>query len=249
MMNNIDTRELIKLTNEDILNNFRLFIDEMDNLKENRLPQLAYAIIRHAIRNLILPPGRTILEREVAEILDMSRTPVREALVRLENDEALQLIPRRGFYVEAIEKNDLRDIYQLSATLDGLAIELATKQMQTAEINRLEMLVNKQQEALDKQEFSEWAKLDDEFHTVIIECSTNNSLNKAIDIYSDKLYKARLYTINHRPAPDMSIIEHQAIIACLKAKDAKAAKVLMESHRRRAQKEILNALDEIMTEK
>ncbi|WP_213809580.1 GntR family transcriptional regulator [Jeotgalicoccus sp. WY2] len=104
----------------------------MENLEEARLPQRAYVIIKHAIRNLIFLP-RTILEREVAEILDMSRTPVREALVRLENDEALQLIPRRGFYVEPIEKNDLSDIYQLSATLDGLAIELAAKQINNEE--------------------------------------------------------------------------------------------------------------------
>lgn len=242
MTKNINTNTL---TNKEILNNFSAFVSEMETLEEDRLPQRAYAIIRHAIRNLVLPPGRTILEREVAEILGMSRTPVREALVRLENDEALQLIPRRGFYVEPIEKNDLSDIYQLSATLDGLAIELAALQMDNEAINRLETLVDKQQEALNNKEFSQWAKLDDEFHSEIVKCSTNESLNKVIGIYSDKLYKARLYTINHRPSPDMSIIEHRAMIACLRAKDAKAAKVLMESHRRRAQKEILNALDEI----
>lgn len=233
------------LTNKEILNNFQSFVSEMETLEEDRLPQRAYAILRYAIRNLVLPPGRTILEREVAEILEMSRTPVREALVRLENDEALQLIPRRGFYVEPIEKNDLSDIYQLSATLDGLAIELAALQMNNEAINKLESLVDKQQEALNKKEFSRWAKLDDEFHSEIVKCSTNESLNKVIGIYSDKLYKARLFTINHRPSPDMSIIEHRAMIACLRAKDAKAAKVLMESHRRRAQKEILTALDEI----
>lgn len=244
-MTNINTSKLKNLTNEDILNNFRSFVDEMEDLKETRLPQRAYAIIRHSIRNLILPPGRTILEREVAEILNMSRTPVREALVRLENDEALQLIPRRGFYVEPIEKNDLSDIYQLSATLDGLAIELAAAHMNEEAINQLEDLVDKQQNALNQKEFAEWARLDDEFHSEIIECSTNKSLNKVIGIYSDKLYKARLYTINHRPPPDMSIVEHRAIIACLRAKEAKAAKVLMESHRKRAQNEILNALDEL----
>lgn len=239
------TKNNNELTNKEILNNFSSFVADMDTLDENRLPQRAYEIIRHAIRNLVLPPGRTILEREVAEILDMSRTPVREALVRLENDEALQLIPRRGFYVEPIEKNDLSDIYQLSATLDGLAIELAALQMDEEAVNKLGALVDKQQEALNNEEFSKWAKLDDEFHSEIVKCSTNESLNKVIGIYSDKLYKARLYTINHRPSPDMSIVEHRAMIACLRAKDAKAAKVLMESHRRRAQIEILNALDEI----
>ncbi|AKG73583.1 GntR family transcriptional regulator [Salinicoccus halodurans] len=239
------TSAAAELTNEAILENLKLFVNNMDNLDSMRFPQRAYAIIRQAIRNLVLPPGKTILEREVAETLEMSRTPVREALVRLENEGALQLIPRKGFYVEPIEKNDLSDIYQMNAALDGLAVELAAKHIDDEEIDKLEALVVRQEEVLADREFREWAKLDDEFHNKIIEFSTNDSLNKVLDIYSDKLYKARLYTINHRPVPEMSIIEHKAMIACLRTHDGKAARVVMESHRKRAQKEILNALDEI----
>lgn len=234
-----------ELTNKEILENLKIFVEDMDNLDSMRFPQRAHAIIRHAIRDLVLPPGKTILEREVAETLEMSRTPIREALVRLENEDALQLIPRKGFYVEPIEKSDLSDIYQMNEALDGLAIELAAEQMNDDEIDKLEELVTRQEEVMANGEFKEWAKLDDEFHNKIIKFSTNNSLNKVLDIYSDKLYKARLYTINHRPKPAMSIVEHKAMIACLRAHDGKAARVLMESHRKRAQKEILNALDEV----
>ncbi len=85
----------------------KALINQIEGLDEYRLPQRAYHIIRIAIRDLILPPGKTILEREMAEILDMSRTPVREALVRLETEGVVRLIPRRGFIVKPIEKEDL----------------------------------------------------------------------------------------------------------------------------------------------
>src|SRR5699024_1296316 len=239
------TTATAEISNEEILENLKIFVADLHNLESLRFPQRAYAILRQAIRNLILPPGKTILEREVAETLEMSRTPVREALVRLENEDALQLIPRKGFYVEPIDKNDLSDIYQMNAALDGLAIELAAAQMDDAEIDKLDELIELQEEAIVSQEFKKWAKLDDEFHNKIIEFSTNESLNKVLNIHSDKLYKARLYTISQRPVPEMSIKEHKAMISCLRAHDGKAARIVMESHRKRAQEEIMNALDEI----
>lgn len=235
-------------TNEQILNDLNNFVSHMNGLDELKLPQRAYTIIRHAIRNLILPPGKTILEREVAEALGMSRTPIREALVRLEMDDALELIPRRGFYVSDIKKNELNDIYQMTSALDGLAIELAASFINDNQLDDLEEIVIRQEAVLSIGKKEDWAKLDDEFHALIIKLSANESLNKVLDIYSDKLFRARLYTINQRPVPDLSILEHKAMIACLRAQDGKAAKIVMESHRRRAHKEIIKALDAIKGE-
>lgn len=237
-----------EVTSDEILKDLKIFVDQMNNLDSLRLPQRAYTIIRHAIRNLVLPPGKTILEREVAETLEMSRTPVREALVRLEMDDALELIPRRGFYVAEIEVDDLNDIYQMNAALDGLAIELAAANIDDEEIDSLEKIVNQQEMMIEEGDIKEWAKSDDEFHYRIIELSENDSLNKVLDIYSDKLFRARLYTINHRPTPKRSILEHKAMISCLRAQDGKAARNVMESHRKRAHKEIIKALGVINQE-
>lgn len=244
--NNPSSKEM---TNDRILKGLKTFVDQMDGLDSLRLPQRAYTIIRHAIRNLVLPPGRTILEREVAETLGMSRTPVREALVRLEMDDALELIPRRGFYVAEIEIDDLNDIYQMNAALDGLAIELTAANINEQEIDSLEEIVIRQEMMIEEGKIKEWAKSDDEFHYRIIELSKNDSLNKALDIYSDKLFRARLYTIDYRPTPKRSILEHKAMISCLRAQDGKAARNVMESHRKRAHNEIIKALEVINQEK
>jgi DNA-binding GntR family transcriptional regulator len=221
------------------------FIDDLEGFDEYRLPQRAYHIVRLAIRDLILPPGKMILEREMAEALQMSRTPVREALVRLETEGMVRLIPRRGFIVEPIEREDLKQIYEIVETIDGLAARLATARVGELEIGLLESLIEQQEEALEQKNLKKWAVLDDQFHHLIIDYAKNKRLRAVIDSHSDQLYRARLFTINHRPLPFHSIVEHKAIISCMKAKDSNAASVLMQSHRNRARNEILTAVEKI----
>ncbi|MGO4889991.1 GntR family transcriptional regulator [Anaerobacillus sp. MEB173] len=219
-----------------------LYIATLKDLDNYRLPQRAYHIIRLAIRDLILAPGRTILEREMAETLEMSRTPVREALVRLETEGMVRLVPRRGFIVEPIAKDDLMEIYEIVETMDGLAVEKATEEIHGNEIIQLEQLIEQQEMMLKETNLKKWAMLDDQFHNLIIKFARNKRLNSVIDIYSDQLYRARLFTINHRPMPNKSIIEHKAIIACMKAGDGAAARMVMQSHRNRARNEIIDAI-------
>lgn len=239
-------RDITKNDNETSMEEEALFfINNLEDLDEYRLPQRAYHIIRLAIRDLILPPGKTILEREMTEVLQMSRTPVREALVRLETEGMVRIIPRRGFIVEPIEREDLKQIYEIVETLDGLAVSLATAKVGEVEIGQLESLIEQQEEALEQGDLKRWAFLDDKFHNLIIEFAENKRLSAVIEIYSDQLYRARLFTINHRPVLVKSIVEHKTIVSCMKIKEGEAARLIMQSHRNRARKEILTVLDMI----
>ena len=223
----------------------QLFIQNLNGMDEYRLPQRAYHTVRLAIRDLILPPGTALLEREISEALQMSRTPVREALVRLEIEGVVQLVPRRGFIVEPIEQGDLKEVYEIITTLDSLAIEMATANATDEELDHLETIIEDQQAALIKENLKQWSSLDDLFHAAIIEYAHNKRLKTVIDSFADQSYRARLFTIKERPIPLRSIIEHKAIVSCMRAKDGKAASMLIQSHRRRAQKEILEVLDKI----
>ncbi|KKB33562.1 GntR family transcriptional regulator [Bacillus thermotolerans] len=245
MSNNaeIEAGKILSLNETDLQKNILSFIDQLEGLDDYRLPQRAYHIIRLAVRDLILPPGKTILEREMAELLDMSRTPIREALVRLETEGVVQLVPRRGFIVEPIEKEDLKEIYEISEIMEGFAVAKAAKKIEERELEQLESLIDQQEEAIEQTDLRKWSILDDRFHHLIIEFAENKRLNAVIDIHADQLYRARLYTINQRPLPLQSIIEHKAIVACVKARDGNAARMVMQSHRKRARGEILKALE------
>lgn len=220
-------------------------VANLEGIDKYRLPQRAYHIVRMAIRELVLSPGKTILERELAEILQMSRTPVREALVRLETEGMVRLIPRRGFIVEPIEKDDLNEIYEIVEKMDGLAVEKATEKAGNVEFEQLGLLIAEQEKALEENNLKKWAVLDDQFHSLLIEYAGNKRLSTVVDIHSDQLYRARLFTINHRPMPNRSITEHKAIVSCMRAKDGAAARMVMQSHRKRARMEIIAAIERL----
>jgi DNA-binding GntR family transcriptional regulator len=218
------------------------FLSTLDSRGETRLPQRAYLAVRHIILHLQLPPGHTVLERELVEILRMSRTPVRVALVRLEIEGWIRLIPRRGFIVSPIEEADLRQIYEVVEVLDGVAGWLATDRATSQQLNHLEFLIQEQKKALENDDLIAWTDLDDEFHSYIVDLAENPRLRGIMDNQSDQLYRARLYTIKYRPKPTRSITEHSAILAIMRASEPEAAQMLLKSHRHRAHIEILEAL-------
>lgn len=221
----------------------RDFKETLNFLDDYKLPQKAYHILRLAIRDLVLQPGSMILEREITDALEMSRTPVREALVRLETDGMVTLVPRRGFYVEPVSQIELKEIYQIIESLDGLAIEIAVKYITSEQIEALNDIIKEQEKALNNNDLKAWSILDDSFHAKIVHFSNQKRLISVLESFADQSYRARLYTINNRPLPYKSIIEHKAIVACMLANDAAAAKAVMQTHRRRAQQEILMALE------
>lgn len=233
----------ISLRNTGIDKKIENLVESIDDIGDYRLPQRAYYIVKMAIRELILVPSTTILEREIAEILQMSRTPIREALVRLEIEGMIRLIPRKGFIVESIECEDLKEIYEIVEKLDGLAVENATAIISKNEIGILEDLITLQELALVENNLKQWAALDDKFHYSIIKFAKSKRLISTIDVFSDQIYRARLFTIQDRPLPFQSIIEHKAILSCIKAKNGRAARMIMQSHRNRTWKEILEVLE------
>ena len=216
--------------------------DISSQIGDLRLPEKAYHIIRIAIKNLILKPGKTFLEREIADVLKMSRTPVREALIRLQSADIITLIPRKGFIVNPIVEKDIKEIYEVTESLDGLAIEIATEKITDQALQDLNKIIIDQKKYLAQDDLYQWSKKDDAFHEKITQLADNSKMINMRNIHADQLFRVRLYTINARPIPEFSIEEHEAMLTCMKIGDGKAARQLMESHRKRAWKEIKEVL-------
>jgi DNA-binding GntR family transcriptional regulator len=214
----------------------------LENDGSAKLAQQAYSALRSAITYLRLPPGHAFLEREIVAALGISRTPVREALVRLEVEGWIQLIPRRGFKISPIGQDALRQIYEVVENLDGLAGRLAAGLATDEQLDQLEVLIKQQSDALDADDLKSWAEFDDEFHSKIVEFAQNPRLRAIMEGQSDWIYRARLYTVSLRPKPTRSIDEHTAIVAAMRASSVDATQIMMEAHRHRAREEILEAL-------
>jgi len=215
----------------------------LDDLTGVRLPQRAYLILQRAIRNMLLPPGEMVLEDDVAQALGMSRTPIHEALIRLQSEDLVAIIPRHGFQVVPLLVDVLRDIYEIAEGIEGIAVALAAERATPGDMAELEKLQAQAETALAANDLIAWAEIDDLFHRTLLRSAKNQRLSRLADQYAAHLYRARLYTIRLRANLTLSISEHTAVLAAIRAGNPHQAQALHQAHRHRTRGEILGVIE------
>jgi len=189
--------------------------------------EAAYAHLRGAILAGSLLPGARISEPGLAQELGISRTPVREALQRLAQEGLVELLPGKGARVRVLSAEEVREVYDVRALLEGEAAALAAQNATEAELNRLERLLQAL-DALPKEAYAQQMQVDFDFHTALVEAAHNKTLAR---IYADlrsslTLIRSFQQTLSQHPRTRQ---QHQAILAALKAHDpagaAEAARV------------------------
>ncbi|MEO7245066.1 MAG: GntR family transcriptional regulator [Rubrivivax sp.] len=200
----------------------------------------AYEQIRRRILDNTWPPGHRALEQEVALALGMSRTPVREAMVRLRNEGLVELIPRHGMRVLPVSSTDMREIYEILTALEGMALEiLARRKPSEAELKPLVESTRAMAKALKTDDLDAWAVADERFHGALIELAGNRQLQATVLNYWDRAHRARMFTLKLRPKPVNSTKEHMQLVERLRAGDVAGAAQVNRSHRERASRELL----------
>jgi DNA-binding GntR family transcriptional regulator len=197
--------------------------------------QRAYAEIRRRILDNSMPPGSQYLEQEMAALLGMSRTPVREALIRLAEERLVEVRPRHGVRVLPISPEDMREIYELLTELESLAARrVAEKGATPDQIVALETTITDMDAALADGDLLGWAAADERFHSLLVTLSGNSRLIETVGTFMDQVHRARMQTLAHRPRPVDSTRDHAELVAALKARDAVAAARIHRAHRERA---------------
>ncbi len=137
----------------------------------------AYQEIRRRILDNEYPPAHQVLEQDLAADLGMSRTPMREALVRLQNEHFIQLIPRHGMRVVPLSLEDLRDTYEVLTALELTAIErLVRANPDRRTLAPLDRALDDMDAALRQRDRDAWAKADERFHRTLIDLCGNRRL-------------------------------------------------------------------------
>lgn len=204
------------------------------------LVDAAHDQIRRRILDNVWPPGHRMLEQEVALALGMSRTPVREALVRLQNDGLVEVIPRHGMRVLPVSPTDMREIYEILTALECMAAEiLARRRPDAAVLAPLLQATTDMDTALQADDLDAWAAADERFHAGLIELAGNRQLAATVWTYWDRAHRARMFSLKLRPKPVNSTREHHDLVARLLAGDAAGAAAANRSHRERASRELL----------
>jgi DNA-binding GntR family transcriptional regulator len=200
----------------------------------------AYREIRNRILDNIWVPGYQALEQEIAEMLGMSRTPVREALIRLEKESFVQIVPRHGVRVLPVSPEDMREIYEVLTALECLAAErLARRHPHASELQPLLDATQRMSDALERDDLDAWAKADETFHWMLVSMSGNKLLLETVMGYWDRAHRARLFTLRLRPKPVNSTLEHRQLVERIAAGDAAGAIAINRQHRERASRELV----------
>lgn len=203
----------------------------------------AYLEIKARILDNELMPGSSHLEQDLAQSLGMSRTPVREALIRLADERLVEIRPRHGVRVLPVSVEDMRDIYELLTELEALAARRAAELgLSAAEIAALEAAVAEMDGALARDDLEAWSSADTRFHDLLVAASHNKRLVAAVKLCLDQVHRARRYTLGLRPKPSASNDDHRAVVAAIRARDAAMAHRVHHEHRARAGKLLLELL-------
>jgi DNA-binding GntR family transcriptional regulator len=200
----------------------------------------AYEQIRRRILDNAWPPGHRALEREVAVELGMSRTPVREALMRLQNEGLVEVIPRHGVRVLPVSGVDMQEIYEILTALECMAAELlAARKPSGEELAPLVDAIDAMSKALQADDLDAWGAADERFHQHLVDLAGNRHLQATVLNHWDRTHRARMFSLRLRPKPVNSTKEHMQMVERLRAGDGEGAARVTRAHRERARHELV----------
>lgn len=215
------------------LGNSELSGSEASNQQESR-GEVAYARLREAIQAGDLTPGQRIRENEMASWLEMSRTPVREALRRLEADGLLTFAPYRGMVISELDHQAVMELYSMREVLEGTAAGLAARHASDAEIAVLKDIVSKELQGADNPR--RIASQNKHFHGALYRAAHNRYLLKTLNVLSDAMALLGMTTMAITGRSTTAHGEHLAVVAAIEARDPAAAEAAMREHIRMAQR-------------
>ncbi|GJD48389.1 HTH-type transcriptional repressor GlaR [Methylobacterium crusticola] len=208
----------------------------------------AYRALREAIRENVFPPGYQGSEQEIALRLGMSRTPVHEALIRLQADGLVRVLPKRGVVIAALAPEDVREIYDVTIAVEAMAAELIAGMPEPARRRAAAALgasTDAMEAALAADDLAAWAAADAAFHRELVEACGNGRLRRIAGQVDDQAHRARMLTLRLRPRPVRAAAEHRAIVAALLAGDPAGAHASARTHRVRARDALIPLIREL----
>ena len=213
------------------------------------LRDVVFNTLRQAILRGELEPGERLMEIALAQKLGVSRTPIREAIRKLELEGLVVMVPRKGAEVADITEKDLRDVLEVRTALEALSIELAIKNMTDEDFEALRMANEDFRALSDGNELMKLAEADVAFHEIIYIATNNNRLIQIINNLREQMYRYRLEYIKDASARPRLIEEHQEIIDAMLAKDVERAKAAITRHVENQEENVLQTIAKKMNKR
>jgi DNA-binding GntR family transcriptional regulator len=206
------------------------------------LRDVVFYTLRRAILKGELEPGERLMEVALANKMGVSRTPIREAIRKLELEGLVVMIPRRGAEVARITEKDLKDVLEVRECLECLAIELACDRISNEEIAKLKEACKQFELSLGGVDLTDSAEKDVAFHDIIFEATHNARLIQMLNNLREQMYRYRLEYIKEKDSHKQLVKEHEEILKAIEAKDKKAAAAVVSNHIRYQESAVLETI-------
>jgi DNA-binding GntR family transcriptional regulator len=218
---------------------------KMENIP---LKEKTYKILRYDILTGKIPGGTHITESSIANRLDVSRTPVREALQRLTQEKLITALPRAGYIIEDMSNDDIQDLFSARFEIEVLVVRKAAQQIATAELKMMEENIRKSKTCIKSGDFQDITQLDLEFHSIIHKAARSKTFFRICKNLGDLTLKYR-NGLNVMPEVWVEAIEnHTMIYEALLAKDEDKAAVAVELHAGQVKSQLLDILKKIRSD-
>lgn len=209
---------------------------KMDKMIAYRsLKELVYDYLSDQITSGVLKPNESINEASICKALEISRTPVREALMQLSHEGYIEHIPRRGFFTRPLTEARVRNIYEIIGNLEALAAVKAIERSESLDLAALRQIISQMEQAIETRNFVEYQRLQYRFHKMILDASGNDELVQLVEKLK-KFFMRQEYIFQSSDLDMQSMFrqmnqEHNHIIDLFEAKDKDSlASFLREEH-------------------
>ncbi len=205
-------------------------VDEQIVRKGRFLREQVYRKLKESILNVMLEPNQRLIEEKLAAEMGTSRTPVREAIQKLEKEGLIHKLPRGGFAVNVIADEDIEEVFGVRSVLEGYAAYLATLRATEEDVRAMESIVKRQEICLDNGEYDEIVRLNTDFHDILYACAKSKKLIAIINDLRDFIFRYRILILRYEGMATIAIQDHKDMIALMKAKNARQVEKLVRKH-------------------
>lgn len=217
---------------------------KLENYKPLR--EIVFETLREAIITGQLKAGERLMEVQLAEEMGVSRTPVREAIRKLELEGLVVMVPRKGAYVADLSTKDIADVFEIRAALEALAAALACERITEEELEELERLLVKVAECAEKNDLETLIQVDTQFHDVLYRASRNDRLVQIINNLREQIQRFRTTSLATPGRMRETVEEHKALVEAIAARNVELAQRLAQEHIENAENRLLEAIREEM---
>ena len=205
----------------------------MKVIKKKTLHEEIADNLREMIMSGELKEGDKIKEDELCAVMDISKTPLREALRVLSTEGLIKLIPNRGAFVSTPTFEEIKEMFDVMSVLEGACARAAAEKMSDRDFASLKKLHNKLEENFSRRDQKEYIRINNQYHSFVQDLAGNRTLNQIVNGLRQKILLYRFQSLNLPERFDQSIVEHRDLLEAFRKRNPQKAETLMRSHLRK----------------